>query len=130
MAVKCITIPIYDVHLYLVDDPADARKFVEEHSAEAQDLDSLLQCRGLCHEIVDTKGDVRRMLCVFDREDTASTAIHEAVHAAWMTLRHCGVRVRANTDEEPLAYLTAWIACEVVRLLPGKERLTPAMSLA
>ena len=130
MATKTVSVPLFDVHLTLIDSTQDAEAFVREHSAEHVIMDELLKCRGFYMPVTDAQGKEHRMLCVFDKETTMDTAVHESVHAAWAILRHCSVRVKPISDEEPLAYLTAWIACATLRFLASQKDLTPPETTA
>ncbi len=106
------TVPIFDVDIHLFNDRAEARGFMRDHSPdwESQAVDT---ARGCCI----TQPGNPRMLCVFD--GGLAVATHESVHMAWAILQECGVRVTAANDE-PLAYLAAWINQQVAQFLSGE----------
>ena len=105
---KLITIPVFDVDVLLFRDRDEAKAFFLTHTPN-DDPRSIGSSHGVC--ITD---DRYRMLCVFD--GGIPIAAHESVHMAWAILKECGVRVSASNDE-PLAYLTAWILNEVLIFL-------------
>ena len=114
MSVQCRTIPIYDVDIYLATDLAEAKTFVREKSfMEFDEAKNLDRCRGVCYTVTDNLGRDYRMLCVF--EGGLPIIVHECVHMAWIILRTCGVRISPSNDE-PLAYLTAWLVGEFLGL--------------
>lgn len=112
--IECVRIPIFDVDVYFVTSEAEAREFITAHSpdGEADAADATDRCRGVCYIVTDKEGQDHRLMCVFDGKET--TAVHEAVHMAWRTLRHCGVKFSMANDE-PLALLTEWLAGEMIR---------------
>lgn len=117
------SVPLFDVNWHFVATKERARYIMVECGIDDATIEDLLQCRGFCHILNDTTGREVRMICVFDREDPVNTAIHEAVHAAWHTLRYCSVRTKGITDEEPMAYLTAWFGREMIRFLDMVDAL-------
>lgn len=118
MSVKKVKVPIFEVFIYLVNDVQDAKDLIQRLSATPDPtVDEIAPWRGFCHSVTDEAGREHRMMCVFDRETTLNTTIHEAVHAAWMMLRYCSMKVRPDSGEEPLAYLTAWFAEEMLTFL-------------
>jgi hypothetical protein len=115
-------IPIFDVEINFIDTPEDAIELINRLSATPDPcVDEVKVWRGFCHTVTDAKGKDHRMMCVFDRETTLNTVVHESVHAAWMMLRHCSMKVAPNNGEEPLAYMTAWFAEEMLKFLNSKE---------
>ena len=114
-------IPIFDVWIHFVDDPADVRPFIEGLSDDPSNIpDGFEHWRGFVHDFDDRTGYNHRMLCCFDKDTTLNTVVHEAVHAAWLTLRFCNMIVKPNTGEEPLCYVTAWLVEEMMAFL-GRE---------
>lgn len=63
---------------------------------------------------VDDKSGVECVAIIFRSLDDycTETLAHECVHAAWRTLELVGVKSDVD-NQEPLAYLTGWIAREV-----------------
>lgn len=63
---------------------------------------------------VDDKSGVEFVAIIFRSLDDYNTEnlTHECVHAAWRTLELVGVKSDVD-NQEPLAYLTGWIATKV-----------------
>lgn len=116
MTILCKTIPVYDVDVYLVTDREEGKAFIRERSTIKGEDTNLDDCRGVCYTVTDADGANHRLMCVF--EGGAPIAVHEAVHMAWMVLKTCRVRV-SQTNDEPLAYLTAYLATEMTSLIDG-----------
>lgn len=118
MSLKTIEIPIFCVKITMINSVEDTKAFINEHSAvKDPTVNDIAMWRGFCHSVTDTAGKEHRIMCIFDREDILNTVVHEAVHAAWMTLRYCSMVVKPDTGEEPLAYMTAWLADEMMKFL-------------
>ena len=107
-----ITVPVFDVYVHLFKDRTEAKAFFQERCPDDPDTRSLETARG-----VTITNDNCRMLCVFD--GGMPIAAHESVHMAWAILKECGVKVNAANDE-PLAYLTAWLLTETVKFIEGE----------
>ena len=117
MAKMCKHVPLYGVKTWFVTTLEEALELVDELSGGEDDGCDLLQTKGVCYIVVEPDGHQSRLYCVFD--GTRDTAIHEAVHMAWMTLRYVHVNVTYAHDE-PLAYLTAWMADEMLKFMEEK----------
>lgn len=63
---------------------------------------------------VDDKSGIECVAIIFRSLDdyNTETLAHECVHAAWRTLELVGVKCGVD-NQEPLAYLTGWIARQV-----------------
>lgn len=116
--IKQVLIPILDCYIYLVTDKASARKFLEEN---AHDPDPTIfdRAEGVCYVAVDEDNNHHRMMCVF--AESTNAVVHESVHAAWMTLQHCGLKATPS-NHEMLAYVAAWLADEMLMLKRNKRR--------
>ena len=116
--VKQVLIPILDCYIYLVRDKASAREFLEAHAHDA-DPTVFDRAEGVCYVAVDEDGNHHRMMCVF--AESTNAIVHESVHAAWMTLEHCGLKATAR-NHEMLAYTAAWLADEMLDFKRPKRR--------
>lgn len=117
MAKMCKHVPLYGVKTWFVTTLPEALELVDELSGGEDDGTMLLHTKGVCYIVCEPDGHENRMYCVFD--GTRDTAIHEAVHMAWMTLHYVNVKVTYMHDE-PLAYLTAWMADEMLTFMGHK----------
>ena len=91
----------------LFEDLVEERGGRLEQVSIAHDASGLDHTKGICCTVEEPNGYLHRIMCVFDGD--FNTVIHEAVHMAGLTLQHVGVKFGPNNDE-PLAYLAAWIA--------------------
>lgn len=121
--IVCVNIPVFEVDVYFVTDKAEAKAFIQEHSVVEDDGDAVDGAVGACYNVTDKEGRHHRMMCVFDGR--TNTIIHEAVHMAWMTLDHCGVKT-GQANQEPLAFLAAWLAEEMMKFICGEAKEKPA----
>lgn len=128
MAIERKTVPLFGIWVWFCDDVADARKFMESYDEDPATIDDLMKARGFCARLTARDGREASLMCVFEKEEWVEIAIHEAVHAAWATLRHVQVKVKPNTDEEPLAYLTSWFGAEMIAFLAKGRGLTPDLT--
>ena len=107
-----ITVPIFDVYVHLFKDRVEAKAFFQERCPDDEDVKAIESSRG-----VTITNDNCRMLCVFD--GGVPIAAHESVHMAWAILKECGVKV-SHSNDEPLAYLAAWLLTETVKFIEGE----------
>lgn len=111
------SVPLFGTNVWFCDDQDHAREFLKDFDEDPASIEELVSHRGFFSRLTANDGRQASLMCVFDRDDALAIAAHEAVHAAWWTLRHVSVRVKADTDEEPLAYLVSWFTAEMVRFL-------------
>lgn len=100
---KMVTIPIYNRPVILANDNVAAEKLLHKHFKVWTDMSMGNTCVGITC-IVEEVG----VIVVIVHDGTAQTLCHEAVHAAWETLRAAGV-ISDVDNQESLAYLTDWV---------------------
>jgi len=89
---KSITVPIFDVRLYMTTNPEDIRRWSDETPETASGI------------VLEAPHGV--IIAMFD--DNPKHLVHECVHAACCILSATGVKVSTD-DHEILARLTDWI---------------------
>lgn len=114
MSFRLVNVPLYGMKIRLVTTRDEATALVEQISGGMDDGGSFDEFAGCCYPVTTPQGQVGFILAVFD--DNRNTAIHESIHMARMILEHVQVRWSPKLDE-PLAYLAAWIADEMLTFL-------------
>ena len=117
-------VPLFDVSVYFFTDRQESKDFINTKTTKAVGVEEkqMDNCKGCCYWVTDAEGMPHRLMCVFD--GGMNTAIHEAVHMAWITLDYCCVKITQRNDE-PLAYLSAWLAEQMVmKLFPPDPEAT------
>lgn len=102
-----LRVPLYGVEIIVCPTKQDAEK--EMWTGVLSDNFMAQVTTG-----VDDKSGIECVAIIFrSLEDYSSeTLAHECVHAAWRTLELVGVKSDVD-NQEPLAYLTGWIARQV-----------------
>lgn len=102
-----LRVPLYGVEIIVCPTEQDAEK--EMWTGVLSDNSMAQVTTG-----VDDKSGIECVAIIFrSLEDyDTETLAHECVHAAWRTLELVGVKSDVD-NQEPLAYLTGWIARQV-----------------
>ncbi|WP_145586620.1 hypothetical protein [Yersinia kristensenii] len=120
-----ISVPLYGVQIIICSSAEAADKkfghgfLYKNYAAQV----CVIECE---------KTGISKVTICFDSPKNYNTEVlsHECVHAAWRVLDLVGIRV-SYSNQEPLAYLTGWIARQVNNFMvshietlknsPGKE---------
>lgn len=121
MSLKRIVMPIFESSIHMITTKEEAREFIAIHSDAADDYSEWVNFCGFAHEITDKSGVTRHVLCVFD--GTLNTTVHECTHMAQKKMKHLNLKQKPE-DDEILAYFTAWLVEEMLRLInEDKEKV-------
>ena len=108
-------VPLFEVNTYFITTLAEAKEYVRANGDTEGEESAFDNTKGCCYTLALKSGGEQRLMCIFD-DGNINTIIHEAVHMAGMTLKYCSINY-SNKNDEPLAYLTAWFAEEMMSIL-------------
>lgn len=106
-------IPILGVFITFATTREEARAFAASKDP-SEKLEGLETCHGMVTFVTDAQGLQHRIMMVFAND--LNTVVHESVHAAWLTCRYCSIKA-SSSNEEPMAYLTAWLVEQMMGIL-------------
>ena len=114
---KTLTVPIFDMDVFLFTDREEAKVFAHEGSLD-NPHDRVLETARGCYL---TSYSCKRMLCIFD--PITRIIAHECVHVANGVIGEVGIKTSPANDELH-AYMVGWLVEEVLDLLDEESALT------
>lgn len=113
-------IPIYNQTMYFFDSMKDIERFSKKEGYDYSSVAHLEHALGFVgilrknpKDDNEEFGEGSLIMLVLNKD--LDVVIHEATHAALMLCDHVGINVDID-NQEPYAYLTAFIAMEYIRM--------------
>lgn len=111
MKSKTIEIPIYRAELTIILDK-DLSAIEKKYSSTSLE--------GFGAVTIKDDYKYRTYLVVFTDKDDVSNIVHEVVHIKNYIYEDCAMKVNTD-DDEPEAYLTAWLFDEIYKFLKTNQ---------